>query len=86
MSTDRRALRGPNWIKAYTVERVTQFFLFPVYNVVFEEKPLLQTSSKETAERVAGLCNGAYNLGRASVATQLWAEQYNENTSYLGVQ
>ena len=67
-------VRLPNWTNVYTVARVTQFCFFPVYNVVFDELPLLQTSTKEDAERIAAMCNGAYNLGHMSAMTRMLTE------------
>lgn len=58
------------WQTPYTTERAG-FFLFWRYNVLFDDTPLFVNFDHETAKRIAGALNGAYNLGYMAKQTEL---------------
>ena len=57
---------GVNWENPYNVKPIGSL-IFKSYQVTFEDTVIIESTSRESADRMAAALNGAYNLGASSV-------------------
>lgn len=69
-----------NWKTPFTIRKRG---IFTSYVVLFENDPLIEVSSKELAELLVRISNGAYNLGYsgAMLDTHSYPEQNHKLAS-----